>query len=106
MRMTPAAALAALAKAGGKFTTLFRHGTLEVEIYRPVGVDRQKPHMRDELYVIVSGSGTFLNGADRTAFAPGDVLFVPSGIEHRFVEFSADFATWVFFYGPEGGEVR
>lgn len=23
---------------------------------------------------------------------------------HRFEEFSEDFATWVFFYGPEGGE--
>lgn len=23
---------------------------------------------------------------------------------HRFIEFSDDFATWVLFYGPEGGE--
>ena len=27
-----------------------------------------------------------------------------AGVEHRFEDFSADFATWVFFYGPEGGE--
>ena len=24
---------------------------------------------------------------------------------HRFEEFSDDFLVWVFFYGPEGGEV-
>jgi hypothetical protein len=23
---------------------------------------------------------------------------------HRFEEFSADFATWVMFWGPKGGE--
>jgi len=99
-------ALAALAKAGGEFTTLFRHGTLEVEIYRPVGTDKQKPHRRDELYVVISGSGTFLHGAARTPFQPGDVLFAEAGIDHRFVDFTDDFATWVFFYGPDGGEAR
>jgi hypothetical protein len=25
---------------------------------------------------------------------------------HRFEPFSPDFAVWVFFYGPEGGEVE
>ena len=105
-RLSPAASHAALAKAGGEFTTLFRHGTLEVEIYRPVGVDRQKPHGRDELYVVISGAGTFVHAAERTPFGPGDVLFVPAGMEHRFVDFSPDFATWVFFYGPEGGEAK
>jgi mannose-6-phosphate isomerase-like protein (cupin superfamily) len=100
----PADALAALAKAGGAFVTLFRHGTLEVEIYRPVGKDPQKPHPRDEIYVVISGAGDFLMGDRRVPFAPGDVLFVAAGIEHRFVDFTPDFATWVFFYGPDGGE--
>jgi mannose-6-phosphate isomerase-like protein (cupin superfamily) len=101
---TIADAMAALAKAGGEFTTLFRHGTLEVEIYRPVGTDKQKPHRRDELYVVIEGTGTFVHGTARTPFAPGDVLFVEAGIEHRFIDFTPDFATWVFFYGPDGGE--
>lgn len=97
-------ALHALQGAGGEFTTLFRHGTLEVEIYRPVGVDKQQPHRRDELYVVISGTGTFEHGHERKAFGPGDVLFVEAGLPHRFVEFTPDFATWVFFYGPDGGE--
>jgi mannose-6-phosphate isomerase-like protein (cupin superfamily) len=102
--LTPGAALAALAETGGEFVTLFRHGTLEVEIYRPVGVDRQQAHKKDELYVVISGTGTFLHGAERSTFGPGDVLFAPAGLGHRFIEFSRDFATWVFFYGPESGE--
>jgi len=28
------------------------HGTLDVEIYKPVGVDQQTPHARDEIYVV------------------------------------------------------
>jgi mannose-6-phosphate isomerase-like protein (cupin superfamily) len=53
----------------------------------------------------VTGQGQFRNGAERHPFGPGDVLFVPAQVEHRFEEFSDDFAAWVFFYGPEGGEV-
>lgn len=101
---TIADAQAALERAGGEFTTLFRQGTLEIEIYRPVGVDRQKPHDKDELYVIISGSGQFEHGQNRTPFRAGDVLFVRAGVPHRFLDFGPDFVTWVFFYGPQGGE--
>lgn len=82
------------------------HGSMIVEYYAPIAIDRQQPHTRDELYVIATGTGTFLNGETRHSFAPGDVIFVPAGISHRFEEFSDDFATWVIFYGPEGGETN
>jgi len=87
-----------------RYRELFEHGTLNVEIYAPQGRDPQKPHTRDEVYVVISGTGFFLNGDERHAFEPGDLLFVPAGTVHRFEEFTADFATWVMFYGPEGGE--
>ena len=104
-RLTPAAARAALAAAPGKaFVTLFRHGTLEVEFYKPEGTDPQQPHARDEVYVVASGSGWFVLGGDRRPFEPGEVLFAPAGSAHRFEGFTPDFATWVFFYGPAGGE--
>ncbi len=103
-RMTPATALAALEESGGPFLDIFRHGSLQVEIYRPDRVDRQTPHTRDELYVVISGSGIFLKDGKGRPFEAGELLFVPAGMEHRFVDFSEDFATWVFFYGPEGGE--
>ncbi len=101
---TIAEAGAALAKSGADYVTLFQQGTLEIEIYRPVGVDRQQPHTKDELYVVITGSGTFVHGGQRSAFHEGDTLFVKAGIPHRFEDFTPDFATWVFFYGPEGGE--
>ena len=90
--------------AGQPFAEVFKHGTLVVEIDAPRGHDPQTPHTRDEVYVIVQGTGQFVNGPDRHPFGPGDVLFVPAGVEHRFEEFTDDFATWVLFYGPEGGE--
>ena len=80
------------------------HGSMELRWYAPKRVDPQTPHDRDEVYVVVSGSGEFVCGDRRVAFGPGDALFVPARAEHRFEQFTDDFATWVIFYGPEGGE--
>ncbi|TQV87921.1 cupin domain-containing protein [Aliikangiella coralliicola] len=103
-RLTVNNALTALDKQEKPFLELFKHGSLMVEIYKPEKIDRQQPHSRDEIYVIASGSGYFINGDSREKFETGEVLFVPAGIEHRFEDFTDDFSTWVFFYGPEGGE--
>jgi mannose-6-phosphate isomerase-like protein (cupin superfamily) len=89
---------------GERFVELFRHGTLSVELYAPRGSDPQTPHTRDEVYVVIGGRGMFRNGPERHPFERGDVLFVAAGVEHRFENFTDDFAAWVFFYGPEGGE--
>lgn len=89
---------------GQLFATLFRHGSLHVEIYAPRGVDLQQPHTRDEIYVVASGTGWFVNGEKRVPFSTGDVLFAAAGEPHKFADFSTDFAVWVIFYGPEGGE--
>jgi mannose-6-phosphate isomerase-like protein (cupin superfamily) len=84
---------------------VFRHGTLQVELYAPRERDKQIPHARDEVYVVVRGTGTYVHGDQRVPCAPHDLLFAPAGLEHRFEGFSEDFAVWVLFYGPEGGEV-
>jgi mannose-6-phosphate isomerase-like protein (cupin superfamily) len=103
--LNPADALRRLPGPGGvRFATLFTHGTLAVEIYAPRGTDPQTPHTRDELYVVVAGSGTFWDGEARRPFVTGDVLFVAAGRPHRFESFTDDLAVWVIFYGPEGGE--
>ena len=83
---------------------ILAHGTMLLEHYAPRGVDTQQPHTRDELYFVIGGTGWFVNGPERRPFAPGDAIFVPAGDTHRFEEFSDDFAAWVVFYGPEGGE--
>ncbi|HSQ24120.1 MAG TPA: cupin domain-containing protein [Pyrinomonadaceae bacterium] len=83
---------------------LFEHGSLVVKLSRPRGPDLQMPPSRDEIYVVAQGNGEFVCGGSRTSFSPNDVLFAAAGTEHRFENFSDDFAIWVFFYGPEGGE--
>ncbi len=103
-RISTAEALAKLKDSRKEFLNLFSHGTLSVEIYKPDQIDRQTPHNRDEVYVVVSGSGRFFNDGKETPFMAGDFLFVRAGAEHRFLDFTDDFSTWVFFYGPEGGE--
>jgi mannose-6-phosphate isomerase-like protein (cupin superfamily) len=91
---------------GKRFTTIFQHGTLLVEIYAPRGVDPQQPHTRDEVYFVATGSGEFVCGQNRNRFGPSDLLFAAAGVEHRFENFSDDLAVWVLFYGPEGGEAK
>jgi mannose-6-phosphate isomerase-like protein (cupin superfamily) len=104
-KITKDEALAALpGPKGERFSEIFRHGTLSVEIYAPIGSDPQTPHTRDEVYVVASGTGNYVSDRGREAIGPGDFLFAPAGIVHRFEDFSRDFVVWVLFYGPEGGE--
>ena len=83
---------------------VFSHGSVEVELYTPVGHDPQVPHTRDELYFVARGRSLFFDGVGRHSVEAGSFLFVPAGHLHRFEDFTDDFAVWVVFYGPEGGE--
>ena len=89
-----------------KSALLFSHGSMTVRFYAPKGVDDQTPHDQDEVYIVATGSGRFVREGERVAFGPGDMLFAAADEEHRFENFSDDFATWVVFYGPEGGEAE
>lgn len=86
------------------YAVLGNHGTLELGYYKPAGTDPQVPHDQDEIYIVQSGSGYFVIENERQPFNAGDALFVPAFSTHRFEEFSDDFAAWVVFYGPKGGE--
>ncbi len=92
---------------GERYAIALEHGTLEAGVYAPRGSDPQGPHDRDEVYVVMRGSGSFLTGRwgeRRAPFGPGDLLFLPAGVTHRFEDFSDDLELWVILYGPEGGE--
>lgn len=103
--MTVKAALDAVKQADDKiYGVLLNHGTLEIGYYKPVGTDLQQPHDQDEVYIVQSGRGFFVSRDERQPFEPGDALFVPASVTHRFEDFSDDFAAWVIFYGPAGGE--
>jgi mannose-6-phosphate isomerase-like protein (cupin superfamily) len=77
--------------------------TVTVKLYAPRGADLQTPHSRDEAYVVISGSGTFVHGDRRDPFQPNDFLFAPARLPHRFEEFSDDLLLWVMYFGPEKG---
>jgi mannose-6-phosphate isomerase-like protein (cupin superfamily) len=89
---------------GERFVQALAHGSMSVELYAPTGTDPQSPHQLDELYFVISGTGDFVCGQERTRFAPNTVLFAPAGEVHRFENFSADFTSWAVFWGPSGGE--
>ena len=89
---------------GNRFATIFKHGSLVVEIYAPRRTDGQQPHTRDEVYFVAAGSGEYVCGETRQSFGPTDLLFAAAGVSHRFENFTDDLAVWVLFYGPEGGE--
>jgi quercetin dioxygenase-like cupin family protein len=78
--------------AGNLAVPVFNHGTMEAELYAPVGVDSQQPHTRDEIYLVARGNGNFFDGNKTFAVQQGSFIFVPAGVVHRFENFSMDFA--------------
>jgi mannose-6-phosphate isomerase-like protein (cupin superfamily) len=104
LKATLAEARAVKPPAGRLSAQLWTHGSMELRFYKPPTPDPQQPHDQDELYVVVAGHGSFICNQGRHACATGDVLFAPAGAVHHFEDTSEDFATWVVFYGPKGGE--
>jgi hypothetical protein len=45
-----------------------QHGTMMVGVYAPRGNDPQQPHVKDALYIIVSGTGEFVKNGERRGF--------------------------------------
>lgn len=91
-------ALIRLGETDTDYIKIVEKRVFDLGLYRPVDVDPQTPHARDELYIVAKGTGRFTCGGETRPFAPGDVFFVPAEIEHRFADFSDDFATWVLFF--------
>ena len=92
------------APAGNLAVPVFRHGSMEAEIYSPVDSDPQNPHDRDEIYVVAVGEGEFFDGEKSVTLKQGSFIFVPAGTPHYFQKWTPGFTVWVFFYGPMGGE--
>lgn len=91
-----------LADAATPYVTLFEQAGeagIEVRYYALTESDPQRPHGRDELYLVISGSGTFRLGEVRRPFAPGDLIHVPAHTHHRFEAFTGRVETWVIFFG-------
>jgi mannose-6-phosphate isomerase-like protein (cupin superfamily) len=83
------------------YVQVMEEGKMTVEYYAPKKIDPQEPHKKDEIYIIASGSGDFFRNGEIVPCKQGDALHVPAHMEHRFLNFTDDFATWVIFYGEE-----
>jgi mannose-6-phosphate isomerase-like protein (cupin superfamily) len=82
----------------------FRHGSMSLILFAPEGKDYQTSHNQDELYIILTGSGTLNIEGVPIEFQSGDALFVAAGKHHRFTQFEKGTEMWAVFYGPPGGE--
>ena len=91
-------------KDGVPFTEAFRHGTMTTELFALRGEDYQGPHDQDELYFVHEGTALFVHEGRVESVKRGSAIFVPAGHRHHFERASADFAAWVVFWGPKGGE--
>lgn len=79
----------------------FRRAGVSLAIFAPIQLDRQTPHEQDDIYIVVAGRGELQLDLEVLRAEQGDALFIAAGTEHRFQNFSSDFATWVFFFdGP------
>ena len=65
------------------------------------GTDPQRPHREDEVYYVVSGRGTARVAGEDRPVAPGALVFVGAGVEHRFHTITEDLTLLVFFAPAE-----
>jgi len=105
LNATIQSAILRLGESASDYAQLMEDGRFDLGFYQPVDTDPQTPHARDELYIVAKGSGRFVCAGETKGFGPGDVFFVSAGVEHRFVDFTDDFATWVIFFANSKGRV-
>jgi len=100
---SPLELLAAQLQSGDPYLEYVRVGSMSVGLYvlPAAGVDRQSPHGEDEVYVVVAGQGRFTAGDETRDVAPGDTIFVPAHLAHRFHDIASELRLIVVFAPPE-----
>ncbi|MFC7484082.1 cupin domain-containing protein [Luedemannella flava] len=64
------------------------------------GHDDQRAHEEDEIYVVTAGAATIWADTGSARVSAGDVIYVPAGEIHHFVDISADLSLIVVFAPP------
>lgn len=64
--------------------------------------DLQSPHAEDEVYYVVSGRATVTVGDEDRPVRAGSIVFVASGVPHRFHDITEDLTLFVAFGPAEG----
>jgi quercetin dioxygenase-like cupin family protein len=65
------------------------------------GVDRQSPHLEDEMYYVIRGRARMRVGVDDQPVGPGSVIYVAAGAEHRFHHIEEEMVALVLFAPAE-----
>jgi mannose-6-phosphate isomerase-like protein (cupin superfamily) len=67
----------------------------------PAGsVDTQQPHTEDEVYYVVRGRARITVAGEDRPVATGSIVFVATGVEHRFHDIEEDLQVLVFWAPP------
>lgn len=74
--------------------------SMSVELATYPNPSPKYPHTEDELYYIISGSGTAQVGEETYSIEEGDVLFVEQGVEHDFFDIEDEITALTVFTGP------
>ncbi len=95
--------LARRAASGRSYLEFLRSDSMSVGLYvLPAGaVDGQLPHAEDEVYIVITGSAQFTAGKETRPVNPGQTIYVPAGVQHRFHDIEADMQLIVVFAPPE-----
>jgi mannose-6-phosphate isomerase-like protein (cupin superfamily) len=76
-----------LAAGNGGYEIVHEFPGMEIGVYVLVAPepDRQQPHDRDEVYVVLEGRGMLEIEDDCVELNEGEAAFVPAGADHRFM---------------------
>ena len=79
----------------------FRTATLRTGLYvLPAGgTDDQTPHAQDEVYHVLKGRAVLQVDGEDHPVAPGAIVYVRAGIDHRFHAIAEELQVLVFFAG-------
>ncbi|MDQ2785004.1 MAG: cupin domain-containing protein [Chloroflexota bacterium] len=90
---------AAHAEVGDLYHEFLRAPSLSTGLYilRAGTRDPQQPHTEDEVYYVISGSGQITVADEDRAVRAGSIVFVATGVEHRFHTITEDLTILVFF---------
>ena len=85
------------------YLEFFRADSLSLGVYRlQAGAkDPQQPHGEDEVYYVASGRAHVRVGQEDREIAPGAIIFVKAGVEHRFHSITEELLLLVFFAPAE-----
>lgn len=96
-----------LAAGEGGYEIVHSSPGLELGVYVLVAPepDRQQPHVVDEVYVVLEGSGRLDVEGETVELGEGQAVFVPAGADHRFTGYE-QLSVLVVFAGASGGSTK